>query len=111
MRQFLIVAALVLVTTPAIAKDGAKRSDSSKETAPAPLKGGTIKDQEARRCILERLVEATGIKQWKIELKTLAGTARNFVATSGARQETGTVNVARNYPNQGALRVYLVPKD
>ena len=111
MRQILIVAALGLWTTPAIAKDHAKRSDSSKETAAAPAKGGTIKDQEATRCILQRLVEATGIKDWKIELKTLAGTARNFVATNGSRQETGTVNVARNYPNQGALRVYLVPKD
>ena len=111
MRQILIVAALALSTTPALAKERAKRSDSSKETAAAPLKGGTIKDQEAMRCILQRLVDATGIKEWKIELKTLAGSARNFVATSGARQETGTVNVARNYPNQGALRVYLVPKD
>ena len=111
MRQILIVAAMGLLTTPAIAKDRARRSDSSKETAAAPLKGGTIKDQEATRCILQRLVEATGIKEWKIELKQLAGTARNFVATSGARQESGSVNVARNYPNQGALRVYLVPKD
>ena len=111
MRQILIVAALALSTTPALAKERVKRSDSSKETAAAPLKGGTIKDQEAMRCILQRLVDATGIKEWKIELKTLAGSARNFVATSGARQETGTVNVARNYPNQGALRVYLVPKD
>jgi hypothetical protein len=111
MRQILIVAALVLSTAPAIAKERNKRSDSSKETATAPLKAGTIKDQEATRCILERLVQATGIKDWNIELKTLAGTARNFVATSGSRQESGTVNVARNYPNQGALRVYLVPKD
>jgi hypothetical protein len=111
MRQILIVAALGLLTTPAVAKDRAKRSDSSKETAAAPLKGGAIKDQEAMRCIQQRLVDATGIKGWKIELKSLAGTARNFVATSGSRQETGSVNVARNYPNQGALRVYLVPKD
>lgn len=111
MRQILIVAALALFATPALAKERAKRADSSKETAAAPLKGGTIKDQEAMRCILQRLVDATGIKEWKIELETLAGSARNFVATSGSRQETGTVNVARNYPNQGALRVYLVPKD
>jgi hypothetical protein len=111
MRQILIVAALALLATPAIAKERARRSDSSKETGTAPLKSGTIKDQEALRCILERLVQATGIKDWNIELKELAGTARNFVATSGSRQESGTVNVARNYPNQGALRVYLVPKD
>ena len=111
MRRILFVAALGLLTTPAIASDRAKRSDSSKETAAVPLKGGTIKDQEAMRCIRQRLVDATGIKEWKIELKTVAGAARNFVATSGSRQETGTVNVARNYPNQGALRVYLVPKD
>jgi hypothetical protein len=111
MRQILIVAALGLLTTPAIAKDRAKRSDSSKEPAAAPLKGGTIKEQEAMRCILQRLVEATGIKDWKIELKTSTGAARNFVATSGSRHETGTVNVAKNYPNQGALRVYLAPKD
>jgi hypothetical protein len=109
MRQILIVAALALVTTPAIAKDRAK--NSSKETAPAPIKGGTINDQEARRCVLQRLVEVTGVKEWRIELKSLAGTARSFVAKSGAREETGSVNVARNYPNQGALRVYLVPKD
>src|SRR4051812_25935115 len=109
MRTILIVAALALMTTPAFAK--AKRSDSSKETAAAPLKGGTIKDGEAMRFILQRLVEATGIKDWKIELKQLAGAARNFVATSGARQESGTVNVARSYPNQGSLRVYLIPKD
>jgi hypothetical protein len=111
MRTFLLVAALGLLTTPAIAKDRTKKSDSSKETASAPLKGGTIKDQEAVRCILQRLADATGIKDWKIELKTIAGASRGFVATSGSRQETGTVNVARNYPNQGALRVYLVPKD
>jgi hypothetical protein len=111
MRQILIVAALGLLATPAIAKDHAKRSDSSKETTAPPLKGGTIKDQEAMRCIVQRLVAATGIKDWKVELKTIAGTARPFVATSGSRQETGTVNVAKNYPNQGALRVYLVPKD
>ena len=110
MRQILIVAALALVATPAFAKDRA-RKDSSKETAAAPLKGGTIKDGEATRCILQRLVEATGIKEWKVELKQLAGTSRNFVATSGARQESGTVNVAKSYPNQGSLRVYLVPKD
>jgi hypothetical protein len=111
MRQMLVVAALGLLTTPAIAKEHARRSDSSKEPAAAPLKSGTIKDQEAMRCIRERLVEETGIKEWKIELKALAGAARSFVATSGSRQETGTVNVARNYPNQGALRVYVVPKD
>ena len=112
MRKILLVAALVLsTTTPAVAKDRAKKSDSSKETAAAPLKGGAIKDGEAMKCILQRLVDATGIKDWKIELTTLAGASRNFVATSGSRQEKGTVNVARNYPNQGALRVYLVPKD
>ena len=111
MRQILIVAALSLLTTPAIAKDRVKRSDSSKETAVAPVKGGTIKDQEAKRCVVERLVEATGIKDWKVELKQIAGTGRDFVATSGSRQETGTVNVVRDYPNRGARRVYLVPKD
>ena len=112
MRQILIVTALWLSAAPAIAKDHPKRSDSSKETAAAaPLKGGTINDQEAKRCILQRLVEATNVKDWRIELEKLDGAARNFVATSGARRESGTVNVARNYPNQGALRVYLVPKD
>ena len=112
MREILIGAALgILATSPAFAKEHGKRSESSKETAPAPQKSGTINDGEAMRCILQRLVEATGIKDWKIELTTLAGTARNFVATSGGRQEKGSVNVARNYPNQGALRVYLVPKD
>jgi hypothetical protein len=105
------VAALGLLTTPAIAKDRAKRSDSSKETGTAPLKGGTIKDQEAMRCIGQRLLDATGIKDWKIDLKPLAGASRSFVATSGSRQESGMVNVAKNYPNPGPLRVYLVPKD
>jgi hypothetical protein len=111
MRRMLIVAALGLLTTPALAKDRGKKSDNSKENAAAPLKGGVIKDQEATRCILQRLVDATGIKDWKIEFKPLSGSAREFVATSGARQESGMVNVARNYPNPGALRVYLVPKD
>jgi len=111
MRKILIVAALGFLATPAIAKERTKRADSSKESATAPLKGGTIKDGEAMKCIVQRLVEATGIKDWKVELKQLAGSSRNFVATSGSRQETGTVNVARNYPNQGSLRVYLVPKD
>ena len=111
MRRILIVAALGLLTTPAFAKDRARRSDSSKESGSAPLKGGTIKDTEAMRCILQRLADATGIKEWKVELKPITGTARNFVATSGSRQESGMVNVAKNYPNPGALRVYLVPKD
>ena len=110
MRQILIVAALVFLATPAIAKER-KKTDSSKESATAPLKSGTIKDGEAMKCIVQRLVEATGIKDWKVELKQLAGSSRNFVATSGSRQESGTVNVAKNYPNQGSLRVYLVPKD
>jgi hypothetical protein len=109
MRQILIVAALGILSTPALAK--ARKADSSKETAAAPLKSGTIKDGEATRCILERLVQATGIKDWKVDLKPLAGSSRNFVATSGGRQESGMVNVAKNYPNPGALRVYLVPKD
>jgi hypothetical protein len=111
MRQILIVAALGWMATAALAKDH-KRSDSSKEPAASPIKSGsTINDQEARRCILQRLVEKTGTKEWKIELHKLAGTSRSFVATSGSRRETGSINVARNYPNQGALRVYLVPKD
>jgi hypothetical protein len=110
MRQIAIVAALGLMTTVAIAKEH-KRADSSKEAATAPDKSGTIKDEEATRYILQRLVDDTGIKDWTIQLKELAGSARNFVATSGSRQESGTINVARNYPNEGALRVYLVPKD
>jgi hypothetical protein len=111
MRQILIVAALGWMTTAAVAKEH-RRSESSKEPAASPLKSGTtINDQEANRCILLRLVEKTGMKEWKIELHKPAGTSRTFVATSGSRQETGSINVARNYPNQGALRVYLVPKD
>jgi hypothetical protein len=108
MRRILILATLGLLATPAFAK-GVR--NSSKEPAAAPLKAGTINDQEARRCILQRLVETTGMKEWKIQLQKLAGTSRGFVASSGARHESGTINVARNYPNQGALRVYLIPKD
>jgi hypothetical protein len=111
MRQILIVAALGWMTTAAIAREH-RRTDSSKEPAASPLKSGsTINDQEARRCILQRLVEKTGTKEWRIELQKLTGTSRGFAATSGSRQESGSINVARNYPNQGALRVYLIPKD
>jgi hypothetical protein len=109
MRRILILATLALLTTPAFAK--VVRNSSKEPVTASPLKAGTINDQEARRCILQRLVEATGMKEWRIQLQKLAGTSRGFVATSGARHESGTVNVARNYPNQGALRVYLVPKD
>jgi hypothetical protein len=106
MRRILILATLGLLTTPAFAKS------SSKEPAAAPAKAGsTIGDQEARKCIVQRLVDKTGVKDWRIELQKLAGTSRGFVATSGPRHESGTINVARNYPNQGALRVYLIPKD
>ena len=73
---------------------------------------GNLRDDEALRCILSRLQETTGAgKGWKIELRELAGTSRDFVATNGPRSEKGTINVARSYPNQGALRVYLVPRD
>jgi len=107
MRQILIVAALGWLTAAAVA-----REHRTKEPAATPQKGGsTIGDPEAKRCILQRLVETTGVKEWKIELQQLAGTSRGFVATSGARHESGSINVARNYPNQGALRVYLIPKD
>ena len=106
MRRILILASLALLTTPAFAKS------SSKEPAAAPAKAGsTINDSEAKKCILQRLVETTGVKEWRVELQKLAGTSRAFVASSGGRHESGTINVARNYPNGGALRVYLVPKD
>jgi hypothetical protein len=83
---------------------------AQKEPAKDP-KASTIKDEEAVRCIVQRLEEQTGSKGWKIDLKELAGTAREFVASNGKRNEKGTVNVAKDYPNQGALRVYLVPND
>jgi hypothetical protein len=108
LKIFVVMGVLGLVA-PAIAKEHTKQT--SKESGAAPQKVSTIGDAEATKCILQRLVDATGVKDWKIELKELAGTSRNFVATSGSRSEHGTVNVARNYPNGGALRVYLVPKD
>ena len=111
MRRILILATLIVLAAPAFGKS-ARKSDSSKEPAAAtPPKSGTINDQEAKRCILQRLVDTTGMKDWRIELEKLSGSSRAFVATSGARHDKGTINVARNYPNQGALRVYLVPKD
>jgi hypothetical protein len=83
---------------------GAKESSKERDTA-------IIKDEEAVKCIKTRLEEQTGTKGWKIELKDLAGTARDFTASNGGRSEHGTVNVAKNYPNPGALRVYLAPRD
>jgi hypothetical protein len=72
---------------------------------------GNIKDDEAVKCIGQRLEEQTGARGWKIQLKDLAGSSRDFIATLGQRSESGTINVAKSYPNQGALRVYLVPRD
>src|SRR5690242_15127747 len=65
-----------------------------------PAKAATIKDDEALKCIVARLEEQTGSKGWKIDLKDLSGSSREFVATNGKRNEKGTVNVAKDYPNQ-----------
>jgi hypothetical protein len=113
MKRFILVGVLGLLGgMPAMAKEtpptASKEPSKTKEKDP---QSGTIKDEEALKCIQTRLEEQTGSKGWKIELKDLAGTARDFVATNGQRSEKGTVNVSKAYPNQGALRVYLVPND
>ena len=82
-----------------------------REPAPPAAKSATIKDEEAVKCIRTRLEDQTNIKGWKIELKDLNGSARDFVATSGDHVEKGTVNVSKSYPNQGPFRVYVVPRD
>jgi hypothetical protein len=111
MKRFILIVGL-LGGVPAMAKE--TPPTATKETSKPKEKdsqNGVIKDEEAIRCIQTRLEEQSGAKGWKIELKELAGTARDFVATNGERSEKGTVNVSKDYPNQGALRVYLVPKD
>jgi hypothetical protein len=100
----------VMSVAPAYGKSKEPVAPSAKEPAKDP-KAGNIKDEEAVRCILERLEGQSGAKGWKVELKDAAGSAKEFVAMNGDRQEKGTVNVAKSYPNQGALRVYLVPRD
>ena len=87
------------------------KEPSAPAPAKEPAKAATIKDEEAVKCILTRLEEQTGAKGWKIDLKDLSGSSREFVATNGKRNEKGTVTVAKDYPNGGALRVYLVPQD
>jgi hypothetical protein len=96
---------------PAVAKEKGTGVASGASAAAKDPKSGNIKDDEAMRCIQTRLEEQSGLKGWKIELKDVAGSSRDFTATNGGRSEKGTVNVAKSYPNQGSLRVYLVPKD
>jgi hypothetical protein len=108
MQRFLLATALVgLIGSPAFAKQ--------KDPAAAPAKdkdtSAIIKDAEALKCIQARLEEQTGSKGWKIALGDLAGTARAFTASNGGRNEQGTINVAKDYPNGGALRVYVQPRD
>ncbi len=111
MRSVLLVVGLLGLGTPAVCKERATRSEASKEPAGAQQKSPNIKDDEAVRCILERLEGESGAKGWKVDLKELAGTAREFSATNGKREEKGTVNVSKDYPNQGALRVYVQPHE
>lgn len=104
MKSLFLIAGLVL-SVPAVAKP------KEKEPAAAPAKEGTIKDTDAMKYIQTRLEEQTGAKGWKITLGDLMGMAREFTATNGGRSEKGTVNVSRDYPNEGALRVYVQPRD
>jgi hypothetical protein len=105
------VAGLIGVGGTSIAKEKEATTPPAKESKKADPKSENIADNEAMKCVTQRLEEQTGVKGWKVELKDLAGQAREFVATKGDRSEKGTVNVAKSYPNQGALRVYLVPRD
>jgi hypothetical protein len=112
--KVLIVAASVsgVFGSVAIAKErepGAKQSQPTQSSKDP--KAGNIKDEEAVRCVQARLEEQTGVKGWKIDLKDGTGSSRDFTATNGARSEKGFVNVLKSYPNQGLLRVYLVPRD
>jgi len=110
LRMFVVASVLGLGVGPAIAKDRDSAPPmSAKESKDGKV--GNIKDNEAVRCVEARLEEKTGQKGWKIELKDLAGESRDFVATKGESSAKGTVNVAKSYPNQGALRVYVVPRD
>jgi hypothetical protein len=111
-RLILTTAFLGLIGSPVLAKQkepvaAAPAKDSAKDKDTST----TIKDTEALKCIQARLEEQTGSKGWKIALGDLAGTARAFTASNGGRNEQGTVNVAKDYPNGGALRVYVQPRD
>ena len=112
MKSFILAFGL-LMGSQAFAKAPAKVAKTSKETAQAPSKDGslTIKDTDAMKYIQARLEDQTGAKGWKISLGDLAGVARDFTATNGNRSEKGTVNVSKDYPNEGALRVYVQPRD
>jgi len=111
-RMVWVVGAWALLQAgPVVAKEReTNAAPSTKEPAKDP-KSGNIKDEEAVRCVLQRLEGSTGLKGWKVELKDSPGSSREFTAVNGSRSEKGTVNVAKDYPNQGALRVYLVPRD
>lgn len=101
MKRGILVLAVLGILGTASAKEPSKDA-----------KAGNIKDDEAVRCVQMRLEGQTGSKGWKVELKELAGSAsREFTASNGQLNEKGTVNVAKSYPNQGALRVYVVPRD
>lgn len=110
MRLFFGIVGVLGLTSvsPVFAKAPSKEPAGPNAKEPAKA---NIKDEEAVRCILERLEGQSGAKGWKVELKDAAGSSKEFVAVNGDRQEKGTVNVAKSYPNQGALRVYLVPRD
>jgi hypothetical protein len=107
MKSLVLIAGLVMAV-PAVAKP------KEKEPAAAPSKDSkdaTIKDTDAMKYVQSRLEEQTGAKGWKITLGDLMGMAREFNATNGNRSEKGTVNVSKDYPNEGALRVYVQPRD
>jgi len=104
MKSLVLIAGLVMAV-PAVAKP------KEKEPATGPAKDGTIKDSDAMKYVQARLEEQTGSKGWKITLGDLMGMAREFNATNGTRSEKGTVNVSKDYPNEGALRVYVQPRD
>ena len=117
MRSILLIAWFVgsVVTTAVYARG---RGNSSKEYAGAVKlgvakdpKSDLIKEADAIKFIQTRLEESTGVKGWKIVLKEAIGPARDFSAEAAGATQAGTINVTKAYPNGGALRVYLVPKD
>jgi hypothetical protein len=110
------VFALVLGSA-AVAGAGEHGDDAAQEPSKSPAKKKEpappvcIKDPEAMKFVQQRLEAQTGVKGWKIELKETVGTSKDFTATAGERSEKGSVNVLKNYPNQGIHRVYVLPKD
>jgi len=92
-------------------EDAPSQAPASKAPKKKEAAADYIKDPEAIKYVQQRLEAQTGVRGWKIDLKETVGTSKDFTATIGERSEKGSVNVLKNYPNQGIHRVYLFPKD